>query len=221
MDIKKRREEIQKNVATARDKQRKEAVVPASSLALEPSDMVEVKHNGNWCLFRLREHVVPGRVAFLEKHDSKYALTKHAFIDKVRPARRKPKHSTDASFVHGIHEHSTDGCDENLLILLHGLGDRPEAFIELGKKMSLPQTAIFAAAAPIALPYDFGGAWFEAFDKHGNLIDASDCKRLKSLEEGRQTLLQMVKHFRAHCGFKHIFAFGFGQVILLEYMSSC
>jgi hypothetical protein len=34
---------------------------------------------------------------------------------------------------------AADGVDENLLLLLHGLGDRPAAFARLARQMALPQ----------------------------------------------------------------------------------
>lgn len=36
---------------------------------------------------------------------------------------------------------SGDGVDENLLLLLHGLGDRPAAFASLARRMALPQVS--------------------------------------------------------------------------------
>ena len=35
---------------------------------------------------------------------------------------------------------SQDGVNENLLILLHGLGDSEKAYYDFGKRMELPQT---------------------------------------------------------------------------------
>ena len=43
---------------------------------------------------------------------------------------------------------SDDGVDENLLILLHGLGDTHVPFANLGKQLKLPQTASLALRAP-------------------------------------------------------------------------
>lgn len=43
---------------------------------------------------------------------------------------------------------SDDGVDENLLILLHGLGDTHVPFANLGKQFKLPQTATLALRAP-------------------------------------------------------------------------
>ena len=43
---------------------------------------------------------------------------------------------------------SDDGVDENLLILLHGLGDTHVPFANLGKQLKLPQTATLSLRAP-------------------------------------------------------------------------
>ncbi|THU87365.1 hypothetical protein K435DRAFT_867374 [Dendrothele bispora CBS 962.96] len=51
---------------------------------------------------------------------------------------------------------SDDGTDENLLILLHGLGDTHIPFSKLGKQFKLPQTAVLAIRAPeqyVSLPF--------------------------------------------------------------------
>lgn len=43
---------------------------------------------------------------------------------------------------------SNDGVDENLLILLHGLGDTHVPFANLGRQLKLPQVATLALRAP-------------------------------------------------------------------------
>ena len=50
---------------------------------------------------------------------------------------------------------SEDGVDENLLILLHGLGDTHVPFANLGKQLKLPQTATLAIRAPEKSVYCF------------------------------------------------------------------
>jgi len=56
--------------------------------------------------------------------------------------------------------------NENLLIVMHGLGDRPAPFARLGSTLNLPQTAILALAGPLVVPETDGGrAWFTAFDE--------------------------------------------------------
>ncbi|KAF8867427.1 hypothetical protein CPB85DRAFT_1246968, partial [Mucidula mucida] len=67
---------------------------------------------------------------------------------------------------------SNDGTDENLLILLHGLGDSHVPFFKLGCSLQLPQTAVLALRAPEQIPYLYEQAfqWYESFDPLGELI---------------------------------------------------
>ena len=60
--------------------------------------------------------------------------------------------------------HSDDGVDENLLILLHGLGDSLEPFAKLGAAMRLPQTAMLALQARAEVPLLGGGYWFSSLE---------------------------------------------------------
>jgi hypothetical protein len=50
---------------------------------------------------------------------------------------------------------SNDDVDENLLVLLHGLGDTHAPFANLGKQLKLPQTATLAIRAPEKSVYCF------------------------------------------------------------------
>jgi len=59
---------------------------------------------------------------------------------------------------------SSDGVDENILIMLHGLGDSPNPYMQLAKNMQIPQTACLCLEAPEKLPFDLGHAWFKGFD---------------------------------------------------------
>ncbi|KAI0058366.1 hypothetical protein BV25DRAFT_1810832 [Artomyces pyxidatus] len=67
---------------------------------------------------------------------------------------------------------SDDGTDENLLILLHGLGDTHIPFGKLGRSLNLPQTATLALRAPEKIPYLFQEAyqWYPSFDRLGEMI---------------------------------------------------
>ncbi|KIY69925.1 hypothetical protein CYLTODRAFT_392861 [Cylindrobasidium torrendii FP15055 ss-10] len=67
---------------------------------------------------------------------------------------------------------SDDGTDENLLILLHGLGDSHTPFYKLGCSFKLPQTAVLSVRAPEQIPYLYEQAfqWYESFDPLGELI---------------------------------------------------
>ncbi|KAF5352040.1 hypothetical protein D9758_009436 [Tetrapyrgos nigripes] len=85
---------------------------------------------------------------------------------------------------------SDDGTDENLLILLHGLGvyvlranyvlnqlpvnlgDTHIPFSKLGRQFKLPQTAVIAIRAPEQVPFLYEEAyqWYTSFDPLGELI---------------------------------------------------
>ncbi|THU80320.1 hypothetical protein K435DRAFT_832004 [Dendrothele bispora CBS 962.96] len=67
---------------------------------------------------------------------------------------------------------SDDGTDENLLILLHGLGDTHIPFSKLGKQFKLPQTAVLAIRAPEQIPYLYTESyqWYPSFSPLGDLL---------------------------------------------------
>lgn len=105
----------------------------------------------------------------------------------------------------------------NLLVLLHGLGDTPEPFAQLARKMALPQTAALALRAPIALPFGLAGSqWHASFDKSsGEPITPSpgEMRRLRSLErETRPRLLRLLDLLDT-CGWpaQRIFFLGYAQ----------
>jgi hypothetical protein len=67
---------------------------------------------------------------------------------------------------------SPDGVDENLLLLLHGLGDRPSAFAQLARSMALPQMAALAMGGPQEVPFSEGGrSWYTVFTDSFDLIE--------------------------------------------------
>jgi predicted esterase len=105
----------------------------------------------------------------------------------------------------------------NLLLLLHGLGDQPEPFAQLARKMALPQTASLALRAPIALPFGLAGSqWHASFDEaSGEPITPStgEMRRLRSLErETRPRLLRLLDLLDT-CGWpaQRIFLLGYAQ----------
>jgi hypothetical protein len=62
--------------------------------------------------------------------------------------RVKPRPRASAIPCQFHYAPSADGTDENLLVLLHGLGDTHLPFAKLGRSLSLPQTAVLALCAP-------------------------------------------------------------------------
>ncbi|KAJ3099605.1 hypothetical protein HDU97_002912 [Phlyctochytrium planicorne] len=119
----------------------------------------------------------------------------HVILDSMSSLLQEPPQPfPELPFVF---KHSADGCDTNVLILLHGLGDSPENFMKFGEKMALPQTALIAVKAPIPIPLfeDMGTGWYPAYDSEGNDVPktsqiATDCiekssKLLQSFMEQR------------------------------------
>lgn len=60
--------------------------------------------------------------------------------------------------------HSADGHCENLLVLLHGLGDTGSGFIRFATSAALPQTCMLALNAPQSVPLLGGGMWYPSLD---------------------------------------------------------
>ncbi|KAK3280976.1 hypothetical protein CYMTET_11208, partial [Cymbomonas tetramitiformis] len=118
---------------------------------------------------------------------------------------------------------SPDGVNENLLLLLHGLGDKPAPYANLAKKMKLPQTATLAISGPLEIPMTDGGrAWYTAFDDDFELIQGvrGERRRLQSLEPTIALLQQLLQvlHEQGGWPYKRIHLFGFSQggTVVLE-----
>lgn len=118
-----------------------------------------------------------------------------------------------------LFQKSKDGVDSNLLILLHGLGDRASNFIQFGSKMELPQTALLAIEGPCAIPwYEDGTAWFPKFDDEACELSAADPKVKKGIKKTRELLLGFLQDRvfvseQNPTGWKpdRVFIFGFSQ----------
>ena len=101
----------------------------------------------------------------------------------------------------------------NVLILLHGLGDTLTPFADLGKKLSLPETACVSLQAPAPLPFDLGGFhWGDdiTFDQASGQMDF-DTGFTKSIKIITQDIIE--GGLIQKCGYKlrEIILFGFGQ----------
>lgn len=105
---------------------------------------------------------------------------------------------------------SGDTCT-NVLILLHGLGDKYESFANLGKQMNLPETACVAIQGPQGL-LDLGGShWGDdiIFDSTSGGLDAD-----AGFKQSTELLVKVVRDvLGAKCGFaqREVMVFGFGQ----------
>ncbi|GJE93167.1 hypothetical protein PsYK624_093260 [Phanerochaete sordida] len=112
---------------------------------------------------------------------------------------------------------SDDGTDENLLILLHGLGDTHKPFGRLGRSLKLPQTATLALRAPDLIPYLYEEAyqWYESFDPLGELIPNPNPSPALAL------MSKVLKHLTADCAWPveriHIFGFAQGGTVAAEF----
>ncbi|KAF8064076.1 hypothetical protein FPV67DRAFT_201101 [Lyophyllum atratum] len=112
---------------------------------------------------------------------------------------------------------SDDGTDENLLILLHGLGDSHVPFAKLGRQLKLPQTAVLALRAPEQVPflYEDSFQWYNSFDGLGELIERPN--PTPALE----VMAKVVKHLVDDCGWLsdriHLFGFAQGGSVAAEF----
>ncbi|PWY90816.1 lysophospholipase/carboxylesterase family protein, partial [Aspergillus heteromorphus CBS 117.55] len=52
---------------------------------------------------------------------------------------------------------TTPHAPPNILLLLHGLGDRAPNFTPLASSLNLPETIVLTIQAPLPLPFDLGG----------------------------------------------------------------
>ncbi|KAH0831157.1 alpha/beta-hydrolase [Lanmaoa asiatica] len=111
---------------------------------------------------------------------------------------------------------SDDGTDENLLVLLHGLGDSHTPFAKLGQSFHLPQTAILALRAPEQIPYLYEQAfqWYTSFDPLGEIIQRPN--PTSALE----VMAKVLDYLIVECAWPpnriHIFGFGQGGSVAAE-----
>ncbi|GLB44176.1 putative phospholipase Carboxylesterase [Lyophyllum shimeji] len=112
---------------------------------------------------------------------------------------------------------SDDGTDENLLILLHGLGDTHTPFFKLGRQLKLPQTAVLALRAPEKIPYLYEESyqWYNSFDQLGEMIDRPNPSPALDL------LTKVMKHLVDDCSWPpyrvHFFGFAQGGSVAAEF----
>lgn len=115
-----------------------------------------------------------------------------------------------------------EGKGDNLLVLLHGLGDKPFRFLEFGKRLQLPSTSVVALYAPT--PLGFGGPfqgqqdgfeWYPAFEYDGELIKASQTerRRLDALCRSTELVAETLRNLWSQGGWteRTTFLLGFSQ----------
>ncbi|KIK99537.1 hypothetical protein PAXRUDRAFT_822613 [Paxillus rubicundulus Ve08.2h10] len=129
---------------------------------------------------------------------------------------RKPAPSSSGIPLTFSYAPSSDGTDENILILLHGLGDSHLPFAKLGQSVNLPQTAVLALRAPEQIPYLYEQAfqWYSSFDPLGDIIEHPNPTPALEL------IAKVLNHLTTDCTWPpnriHIFGFGQGGSVAAE-----
>ncbi|KAI0084966.1 hypothetical protein BDY19DRAFT_897508 [Irpex rosettiformis] len=131
----------------------------------------------------------------------------------------KPRPKPSAITVPFNYYPSDDGTDENLLILLHGLGDTHIPFGNLGRSLKLPQTATLAIRAPelqvIPFLYEEAYQWYTSFDGLGDLLTNPNPTPALDL------LNRVVTHLTKDCSWQanriHLFGFAQGGTVAAEF----
>lgn len=180
-------------------------------------------------LMRARECVnrrlYPPKMTSMEHADSIAAAA------PVRGAHRRPRMLlpvAPAMFKAGAiadlrFQHSEDGVDENLLVLLHGLGDSAAGFARFGAGMELPQTSVLSLSGPQTVPVVGGHAWFTAIDResfeplslsHPHPVRAADVAKL--VPQLYASLLDIAAARRVTLDHVHLLGFGDGGTVALH-----
>ncbi|KIY49799.1 hypothetical protein FISHEDRAFT_65189 [Fistulina hepatica ATCC 64428] len=111
----------------------------------------------------------------------------------------------------------SDGTDENLLIMLHGLGDTHRPFARAGKQLRLPQTAVLAICAPSQIPFmdEESYQWYISFTPLGEVVERPDPT------PGLNVLSKAVDHLLRDCSWSphqlHLFGFAQGGSVAAEF----
>ncbi|KAJ7756925.1 hypothetical protein B0H16DRAFT_1537426 [Mycena metata] len=136
-------------------------------------------------------------------------------VDDASSRVKKPPR-TEKIPVPFFYAPSDDGTDENILILLHGLGDTHIPFSKLGRQLKLPQTAVLAVRAPDQVPflYEESYAWFPSFDDLGELIEQPNPTPALQLMD------RIFTHLTTDCEWPvnriHLFGFAQGGTVAAE-----
>lgn len=140
------------------------------------------------------------------------------------PAGLRAHQATELTFRYAG---APSGVDSNLLILLHGLGDRAVPFFELGTSLqrTLPQTAVLSVQGLKRVPLleEEAWTWWDTFDMLGELLPNPDPTQAIGV-------LQKLLHYlcatpqEGGCGWQsqqiHLFGFGQGGSLALETLVS-
>jgi predicted esterase len=124
-------------------------------------------------------------------------------------------------------QHSHDGADSNLLILLHGLGDSHVNFMKFGSKLQLPQTALLTLGAPKEVPLVGGGMWHDAYDDEFNVISPSCLHTHRNIQAQVvvDSIVELLKGLMKLPGWSdcrlHLLGYGDGATIALYSAFAC
>ncbi|PFH53420.1 hypothetical protein AMATHDRAFT_73266 [Amanita thiersii Skay4041] len=130
----------------------------------------------------------------------------------VKPAPKSSKVPVPFTYIP-----SDDGIDENLLILLHGLGDTHIPFAKMGRQLKLPQTAVLSMRAPEQIPYleESAFQWYTSFDHLGQVIQHPNPTPALDL------LSKVFDHLIKECTWPahriHLFGFAQGGTVASEF----
>ncbi|KAH9996286.1 hypothetical protein BJV77DRAFT_1143532 [Russula vinacea] len=139
-----------------------------------------------------------------------------AILDDGAHPRIKPPPQSAAISAPFSYSPSDDGTDENLLVLLHGLGDTHIPFSKLGCSFKLPQTAVLALRAPEQIPYLYEDAfqWYPSFDALGDILAHPDPTTAIDY------ITNVLHHLVNDCGWPapriHLFGFAQGGSVAAE-----
>ena len=117
-----------------------------------------------------------------------------------------------SDFKRFLYRPRPDGADTSLLVLLHGLGDKPEPFFALGKQMALPQCALLAVEAPAPL-LDLGFCWYPGFNQMGEELAPGCAEQVAGLTVVRGMLQRLLVRLEAAHGWdrRDVYFLGFSQ----------
>ena len=136
-----------------------------------------------------------------------------------------------------LYRHSHDKIDTNLMILLHGAGDKHQSYHALAKKMNMPQCASLSIHASSinngfgTLPFQLGHTWFTEMDyTNGQPLHRNNFKLISSLDKAVTQLDKIISLLTVQDGAgagagdgwlpENIFLFGFSAGACLA-MESC
>lgn len=109
---------------------------------------------------------------------------------------------------------SFDGINNNLLIILPGIGNNFESYEHFAKYVKIPQCCYLILQGTTELPFSSGWCWFPIFDSANEFIEPTtqDITRLSGLKKSRRAIFKVLESLLNN-GWetKNIFFLGFSQ----------